>query len=133
MIRFIVCHLHRSSARLRFLNFNDHLCGPAPLPKLVELIDEPPAAGAPSEHPSPALQQLKTHLQLAEPQLELIPGFRCWIEAPGEVIPVYMAAATDRDPFPPPAGSHWIELPESWMFTPLERELLREAYEFLLT
>lgn len=132
MIRYIVIHLHRTSARLRFLNFRDYLCGPTPLPKLVELTTPPAGNSAPSEHPSASLQTLRSYLGLKESQLELVPEFRCWIEAPGEVIPVYMAAATGPDPFPAPAGSQWIGLPESWLFTPLERELLREAYEFLL-
>lgn len=132
MIRFIVIHLHRTSARLRFLNFSDYLCGPTPLPKLIELTVAP-NSNAPSEHPSTALQNLRAHLGLEESQLELVPDFRCWIEAPGEVIPIYMAVANGPDPFTAPAGSQWVGLPESWMFTPLERELMREAYEFLLT
>lgn len=133
MIRFIVIHLHRTSARLRFLNFKDYLCGPTPLPKLIELTVTPTGKNVPSEHPSLALKNLRTHLGLEESQLELVPDFRCWIEAPGEVIPIYMAVASGPEPFPAPSDSQWIGLPESWMFTPLERELMREAYEFLLT
>lgn len=133
MIRFIVIHLHRTSARLRFLNFQDYLCGPQRLPKLIEITDAPTGSNSPSEHPSQSLQNLRNYLGLDESQLELVPGFRCWIEAPGEVIPVYMAAATGPEPFPAPAESQWVGLPESWLFTPLERDLLREAYEFLLT
>jgi len=131
-MRFIVCHLHRSSARLRFLNFSRHICGPEPLPKLVEIIPEPPASQTLSQHPSAHLNQLRKLLQLEESQLEVAPGFRCWIEAPGQTIAVYLVMASGPDPFVPPTGSEWIGLPECWLLTPLERDLLREVYEFLL-
>ena len=138
-IRFVVCHIHKTSARLRFLGFHNeslssgakgHVCKPKPLPALVTIL-QPPQTTL-TIHPSAELRKLQQQIQLQDRNLTVVPGFRVWVEAPRRTIVLYLAADDSPEPFDPPANGYWLELPESWHLSPLERDLLRAAYEALL-
>ena len=138
-IRFLLCHIHSTSARLRFLGFHHsqpvngaqgYVCAPEPLPPLVTLLESPEQPL--SVHPAAALQQLIQQLQIQDRQLSIVPNFKVWVEAPRRNILLFLAADTSAEPFPPPTNAYWLELPESWHISALERDLLREAYEALL-
>ena len=108
-----------------------YVCAPQPLPTLVTIL-EPPKDPL-GIHPATALQQLYQHLQLQDRELSIVPNFRAWVEAPGRTIVLYLAADSSAEPFAPPADGYWLELPDSWHLSALERDLLREAYEALLS
>lgn len=140
-IRFLVCHVHKTSARLRFLCFQNenlangatgHVCVPTPLPSLVSIIESPPKEKIIGVHPSAALGRLYEQIHLKDRQLVIVPNFRVWIEAPRQTIVMYLAADNSAEPAKPPENAYWIGLPESWHVSALERDLLREAYTSLL-
>ena len=144
-LRFLICNIHKTSARLRFLCFEDkhslhgvggYVCAPKPLPTLVSVLDAPPS-GSLSMHPSMGLKQLRDEItskscDLRTRKLEIVPNFRVWIEAPRQAIALYLVADIHEEPFDPPENGNWIELPNSWHLSAFERDLLREAYTYLL-
>lgn len=140
-IKFLVCHIHKTSARLRFLCFQNknlpngakgHVCAPSPLPSLVSILDHRQNADSIDIHPSAALKRLCEQINVVGHQLTIVPNFRVWIEAPRQTISIYLAADNSAEPFTLPPNCYWIELPESWHLSALERDLLREAYTCLL-
>ena len=131
-IRFIVCHIHKTSARLRFLCVGNHVCTPEPLPPLVSLMDVAPKLDGVGLHPSLPLKRLIEDLQLPANRLTLANGFRSWVEAPRQAIAIYLAMDLSEEAFAAPKGTHWLELPKSWELAEIERLLLREVYDWLL-
>ena len=145
-LRFLICNIHKTSARLRFLCFehNDarhgaegYVCAPKPLPTLVSILDSAPAGKSLSMHPSAALKQLSDQLRahssaLRSRELNIVQNFRVWIEAPRQTIALYLVADVHEEPFDPPDNCSWIELPNNWHLSAFERDLLREAYSCLL-
>ncbi len=145
-LRFLICNIHKTSARLRFLCFDrkdsrhgadGYVCAPKPLPTLVSMLDSAPAGSSLTVHPSAALKQLSDQLRLQSValrsrDLSIVQNFRVWIEAPRQTIALYLVADMHEEPFDPPPRSSWIELPNSWHLSAFERDLLKEAYTCLL-
>ena len=131
-IRFIVCHIHKTSARLRFLCVGNHVCTPEALPPLVSLMDIAPKLDGVGLHPSLPMQRLAEDLQLPVYRLTLANGFRSWVEAPRQTIAVYMAMDLSEEAFQAPEGTHWMELTKSLELSETERLLLRDVYDWLL-
>ncbi len=132
-LRFIICHLSITSARLQFLSQQDQVCFPKRLPPLVSLLEQDPGKNKPAVHPGFALQDLRRSPAFRDTKLEMVPDFHCWIEAPRTLFSLYLLVSTQPEAFIPPSGCRWIELPDSWSLLPLQRDLLRKAYECLLT
>jgi hypothetical protein len=132
-LRFIIFHLHPLSARLHFLKFaHRHLCAPIPLPALSELLESPAPDEQVRAHPGGYLQSQLGTLGLPVSELKVEPGFRVWIDTPAGALPLYLVRVQGEQPFAPPAGSQWMELPDSFSLLAIEREILRHAYAWLL-
>lgn len=130
-LRFLVCHKHPISARLRFVRFPDGgICAPRPLPKLSVLADSGGISVA--AHPAAALHTLCRTLQIADEKLMLLAECRTLVEIPGGLLPIYLTALVGDDPPPLPPGHTLIGLPDCFALPPVERELLRAAYDYLM-
>lgn len=91
--RIIFFHKHGTSARTRFLRFaDDTVCGFAPLPKLVQLIDKADKLTQPpvETHPAVLLKQGAERLQLPASALELEGDYTLWVDVPGGAIRVLL-------------------------------------------
>ena len=129
--RMLLCHKHPVSARLHFLiPRRSGVVLPQPLPRLA-VIAEAEQGSPVQSHPASALRSLQQMLGIARP-LELVGEFQLRMEVPGLILPVYLAALSGYELCPPPAGTHWIELPQSIGMPWLDRELLRRVYELLI-
>ena len=135
-LRFIVCHKHPVSGRLRFLRFsNGNICGLEPLPKLAVLTEVNERWVV--MHPAAALRDLAGNLEFPEHLLFLLGEFRLYLEvpyqyAPQGMLPIYLASAAGYALPPLPAGHEWIELPDSFALPHLQREVMKAAYEYLM-
>ncbi|QLQ33729.1 MAG: hypothetical protein HZT40_21335 [Candidatus Thiothrix singaporensis] len=89
-LRFVIHHLHPTSARLRFLKSPaGRVIFPTPLPALSELLEEYDIPSATATHPAPFLRQLCATLQVEPHELTIVNGFRLWVDTPGVTVPVY--------------------------------------------
>lgn len=133
-LRFVVCHIHHTSARLRFLwSDTNSVVLPNPLPKLAELLlPDEVGTGFLAAHPATYLQQLSQLLQVSSQCLTITSEFRSWVDTPGRVVPIYLARVLGEQPFSPGKSFQWIELPDSFGLLPIERLILRQIYDFLL-
>jgi hypothetical protein len=132
-LRFMVFHVHRVSARLRYLKMPyGQLCLPTPLPRLSELLDERPQFDKLAIHPGTWLKQACEQMQLPPERLGVEPGFRLWIDTPGQPTPVYLLRVSGPSPFDAPEGCRWIELPDCFAMLPIERLLMQAIYRHLL-
>jgi hypothetical protein len=132
-LRFLVFHVHRVSARLRYLTMPyGQLCMPTPLPKLAELMDERPQFDKLAIHPGTWLKQACEQMQLPLDRLSVEPGFRRWIDTPGQPTQVYILRVSGPSPFAAPEGMRWIELPDCLSMLPIERLLMQSVYQYLL-
>ncbi len=128
--RILVCHKHPVSARLHFLiPQGQGVLLPAALPALSVFAEgERPLV---QSHPAMALAALHAEIDFPRP-LELVADYQVFMETPGCLLSVYLAALPGHDLCAPPPGTRWIELPQSIGMPWLDRELLRRAYEVLL-
>lgn len=130
--RVLVCHKHGTSARLRFLvPMHGGVCLPWRLPSLSVFADTSSDQVIVDTHPALILQSLQTTLNLST-ELFVVPGFRVCMEIPGALIPIYLVALSSHDIPAAPTALRWIELPDSITMPWLDREILRQAYEFLI-
>ncbi len=136
--RIIFFHKHGTSARTRFLRFaDDTVCGFAPLPKLVQLIDKADKLSQPpvETHPAVLLKQGAERLQLPASALELEGEYTMWVDVPGGAIRVLLVRFNDIDPPFAAAealGARFIDLTEARDLPGVELLLLRRAYEVIL-
>ena len=136
-LRFIACHKHPVSGRLHFIRFaTADICGVEPLPKLAVLANCSEAAVV--THPAAALRELARYLDMPEDWLSLLGEFRLYLEvphqyAPGGLLPIYLAAIAGYELPMLPVGNQWIEMPDSFAQPYLQREILRAAYEYLMS
>jgi len=132
-LRFVIHHIHPTSARLRFLlSGTGHVVLPKSLPALSDLLEQRATRNLLATHPAPFLSQLCQTLQLPAQSLSIVNEFRCWVEIPGANVPVYLLKVTTEAPFAPPEGCRWIELLDSYQLVDVERLILRRVYDFLL-
>lgn len=132
-VYFIVCHIHPTSARLRyFLPKAGHLTLPGPLPRLSVLADNPNLQGQVAGHPRQHILALSSHLNMSDELLQLHNGFRCWVETARGYRPVYLLEALGPDPFPAAELGRWIELPDCYCVSENERLLMRHIYDWFL-
>lgn len=133
--RLIMFHKQGTSARIRFLLLgSDSVCGFTPLPRLAELM----AGGTPDKvalHPGALVHDAETHLGLPAGSLEAMGDFHVRVDVAGGPVSVYLASCTTQDPPFAAAeriGARFIDLPEARMLPPVELQLLRLAYEYLM-
>lgn len=132
-LRFVIIHIHPTSARLRFLiSPVGCVVFPTALPVLSDLVDDQPGQHGLSVHPAAFVGELCRLLQVDTSRLEVASDFRCWVNVPGGYVPVYLLSDASPHPFEPPKGYRWIELPDSFQLIPIERLILRRVYDFLL-
>ncbi len=132
-LRFVIFHLHPTSARLRYLKFDSgHVCAPKKLPVLTEVLDRYKEGAGPSVHPQTYLRPLCRQLAVAESTLSIAGEFRCWVDTPSGALPIYLARVQLEQPFDAPDGCDWIELPDCLLLSNVEIEIMRRAYQWLL-
>lgn len=132
-LRFIIYHLNPASARLRFLKSSDgQVCHPLPLPRLSDLIDHYSHVDSVTVHPASYLQAISKLLSTSIDKLVIEDGFRCWIDTPQQVLPVYLLRVNSQSPCAAPKDYQWIELPDSFSLTEIERNMMRHCYQRLM-
>ena len=132
-LRYIIIHIHPVSARLRFLiSQKNHLCLPKPLPKLADLIYTPRKDNKVIVHPSSYIHTCCSQWNIPERDLTMVPDFRLWVDTPQLELPVYCLHIDAHQPFVAPAGTRWIELPECFELSAIERLIMQEIYKLLL-
>lgn len=133
-LRFIIFHLHPTSARLRFLLFQSQLCAPYKLPALSDLLELAPDTGdEPTLYPATYLKRLVEEYALPRAQLKVQADLRFWVDTPSGPLPVYGVRAAGEQPFQAPSGCQWIELPDCHPLRDIDKLLMRALYTKLLT
>ncbi len=130
--RIILCHKHPFSARMSFLVPDGAgVVFPDPLPPLAVIAG---TAQDPQiqRHPSVALRHLQELIGVNR-TISLVGEFELFIETADGLLPVYLAALEGNELFEPPAGMRWVELLQCVQRPWLERELLRRAYDAMMT
>ena len=134
--RLIMFHKQKTSARTRFLLLGSgSVCAFAPIPRLAEMMDEPPAQSKAVLHPGALVHDAETRLGLPAGSLEVMSDFHARVDVADDPLSVYLAGFTTEDPPFAAAtarGGRFIDLPEARMLPPTELQLLRLAYEHLL-
>ena len=132
-LRFVIHHIHPTSARLRFLKSAEaHIIFPRPLPTLSDLLDERDSHNCLAVHPAPFLSQLCETLQMELAKVAIVNEFRQWVDTPQSAIPIYLVKVLTEQPFTAPEGCSWIELPDCFGLIEVERLIMRKVYDFLL-
>lgn len=132
--RLLLLHKQATSGRVRFLSFGDSVLAFAPLPSVAALRPENTRHRT-LIHPSSVLNHAAETLGLSNDNLAADADFAAWVDTPSGDIPILLAHFTSIDPpFAAAAalGAKFISLTEIRHLPPVERELLRRAYEHVL-
>jgi hypothetical protein len=128
----ILYHKHPTSARTRFLRLaHGGVCDSGLVPRDAELAPPPRVA----THPAMLLRAAADRLGLCPDVLEADLGYRFGLRLAGEVEQVHLARFIAIDPPFDAAeaiGAAFIDLVEARGLPPIERSLLRLAYEHVL-
>jgi hypothetical protein len=134
--RLIMYHKHNTSARLRFLKLSyGGVCGFEPLPTLSQLLDEKPEEFV-RAHPAPLASEAEQRLGMVTGELEAEGEYQAYVEVPDGVVQVYLARFTSIDPpfeMAAAQGGEFVDLPQARNLPQVELELLRKAYETIMT
>lgn len=135
--RVLLVHKHITSARVRFLRYEDGIVGPVPLPKLAQVLeaDEAAVGGAVVEHPAVLVGRVAADLGLNAGDIEVEPAFRAYVDTPQGVSTIYLGLLTAIDPpfeAATQVGARFIAMTEAGDLTPTELELMRQAYICLM-
>lgn len=134
--RLIMYHKHRTSARLRFLKFAyGGVCGFLPLPRLSQLLDEKPDSTV-EVHPAAFVRDAEQLLGVLPGSLEAEGEFKAYVDVPDGTVQIFLAGFTSIDPPFEVAKSHdaeFIDLPQARNIPQVELELLRKAYDAVMT
>ena len=132
-LRFVVYHLHRQSGRLRLLRTREgHICYPEALPERSVLIDENRETSNLSIHPAGHFHELCEELAISPDKLAIEQNFRCWVETPDQTLPVFLLRVVDQQFFRAPLRTQWIESLDSCSLTPVEAQMMRKIYQWIL-
>lgn len=132
--RLIILHKQSTSARVRFLAFGNSLLAFEPLPASASLHQDGFAAPV-QFHPAAAIRAAETRLGLDVDALEAIGEFCVWVHTPDGDLAVMLAACTSIDPPFDAAernNARFIAMTEARCLPPIERDILRRAYEHVL-
>jgi len=132
--RVILYHKQSTSARTRFLRFDDRtVCAFEPLPMPAQLLEEPSHNTV--IHPAAVLHTVEQRLGFAAGTLKAEGEYRHRVEIPGGQVQIILAnIATIDPPFEQAesAGAGFIDLTQARGLPQVELELLRHAYELVL-
>ncbi|MGF1547371.1 MAG: hypothetical protein ACFCUG_08595 [Thiotrichales bacterium] len=134
-LRLLLAHKQNTSARLRFLRFAHGILAFAPLPALASVLDEPPSAPTVVHHPAQYLRAAECWFELPPASLKLEPEFRARVDTSAGTVEIRLAHFTATDPpFASAAArsARFIAITEARGCTPVELDLLRQAYETLI-
>lgn len=132
--RLLLCHKHRTSARLHFLRFAHGLLGFSPLPAGMHIV----AARSPGTvvpHPAAWVHAAERSLGLTPHALAAEPDFHAEARLEADAIPILLASFTALDlprELATRLGARWQLITEAKDLSPAERELLRLGYEFMI-
>ncbi|MGA9379092.1 MAG: hypothetical protein WBV73_10015 [Phormidium sp.] len=132
--RFILYHKHPTSARVQFLRLNGTVCqfdGLPPGSKVVESSLEGVVATGLAE----AIAHIEQKLGLASGNLNVETEFWAKVDSSEDAINVYLAEFTATDPPHQQMAElegKFIALAEGRSLQPVELELLRLVYSFLM-
>lgn len=132
--RLLLCHKHRTSARLHFLRFAHGVLGFSPLPAGMRIVAAR-AAGTVAIHPAAWVHQAEVTLKLDPHSLVSEPDFHAAARSAQGEIPILLACFTALD-LPQACatrlGARWQLITEAKDLPEAEREILRLGYEFLI-
>lgn len=132
-LRFIIFHLNPVSARLRFLKSSQgQVCHPEPLPSLSDLRDGYDNSAELAIHPASYLPRICELLTISNQTLVIENDFRCWVDTPSQLLPVFLLRVSSESPCAIPEGFRWIELPDCFSLTDVERQMMRLCYQWLM-
>lgn len=135
-IRLIMYHKHHTSARLRFLKFSHGgVCGFDPLPTLSSLMDDDPEEAVVS-HPASHISDAEKRLGMSSGDLEIDGEYKAYVDVPDGVVEVFLARFTGIDPpfeVAEAQGGEFVDLTQARNVAQVELELLRRAYEVVMT
>lgn len=132
--RLLLCHKHRTSARLHFLRFAHGLLGFSPLPPGMQIVATR-SPGAVVPHPAAWVHEAELTLGLAPHALAAEPDFHAEARSGADTIPILLACFTALDlpqGLAPRLGARWQLITDAKDLSPAERELLRLGYEFMI-
>ena len=134
--RLIMYHKQSTSARLRFLKLSyGGVCGFMPLPKLSQLLDEKPDSTV-EIHPAAFVKDAEQRLGVSPGSLEAEGEFKAYVDVPDGTVQVFLVRFTSIDPPFDVAKSHdaeFIDLPQARNLPQVELELLRKAYDSVMS
>ncbi len=129
----IVYHKQATSAKITFLRLNGTVCQCEGLPSTSKVIAS--TLEGKVNPPETLVTELEQKLQLPSGMLAIESEFQATVEGENGTIEVYMVAFTSTDaPHPEVAeiGGKLIAITEARTLPPVELELLRLAYAFLM-
>lgn len=134
--RLILFHKHHTSARLRFFKHAyGGVCGFEPLPTLSQLLDDKPEDSV-ALHPAALVTEAEQQLGMSAGDLEVEGEYKAYVEVPEGVVQVFLARFTSIDPpfhIAEAEGGEFVDLPQARNMPQVELELLRMAYETVMT
>ncbi len=139
--RLIFYHKHRASARLCFLKFDSgSVCAFEPLPVLSQLIDSAIRIDEEDDtvvmHPAQLKQNACKRLGLDIEALKIEGDYHARVDTKDGTVQVYLTELITMDP---PfeqiekINAQFIDLPQARDLSDVELELLRKAYEHVMT
>lgn len=138
--RLIFYHKHNTSARLRFLKFaSGSVCAFEPLPALSQVIDECIDLDVDNSvvtHPAQLLSDAGKRLDLDADLMKVESDYHASIDSSNGTVQVYLTEFTTTDPPFEQAkqiNADFIDLTEARSLPDVELELLRQAYEHVMT
>lgn len=139
--RVIFFHMHPSSARFRFLHFNDRssIIGFTSFPKLSALIDDTNNWDDESleivENKLTIIKFIQDHLPIDADSMELMPQFYACVDSPDQLIVVSLVRFTELEPpfdMAQKCNAEFRELPNLRNVHNVELQLLQKAYHLMM-
>lgn len=132
--RVILFHKQATSARTRFVRYaHDSICAMNSIPMPAQLVERPSAKTV--HHPSAILSDMEKEMELDEGTLKAEGDFQQTVEVPGGDIQIILASVDTMDPpfeQMEKQGASFIDLTQARGLPPVELELLRGVYEYVL-
>jgi len=133
--RFILYHKHPTSARVLFFRLNDTVCHFEALPSESKVGESNLEAGQIAADFEEAIAHTEQKLGLANGTLEIETDFLAKVDRADDPINIYLARFTTTDPPHEQIEDlegKFIALTEARRLPPVELELLRLVYSFLM-
>ena len=138
--RLIFYHKQNTSARLRFLRFaSGSVCAFEPLPALSQIVDESIDVEVDSTvvtHPARLVRDAGRQLGLDVDLMKVEGDYHARVDSSEGAVQVYLTEFTTTDPPFDQAekiNAEFIDLTQARGLPGVELELLRQAYEYVMT